>query len=313
MIYLLSVLCFFVVLILFNEYYYHIVLRDEQEHKILKGLEGRYNQISFGSSYGLFGIDFSGDPYGYNFCIGGQFFYYTDKMLREYAPRCLEKGGIVYIVIADMVFAKVGKGLYKSDRYSLLLSRKSLGKEYSLYHYIKKRMPLFFYPGTWVDLARYIINKKNRKNNYYLTENSLSYKEILEQARKRCDSWRKQFGFESTQSDNIPYELEGVFIKTRSILSGMISFCLENQFKPVLVVTPLSQAMNECLSDSFINKMLYNNIEKANKQGVPLLDYRKDKRFQSISLYANNADFLNVRGRKEFTKVLISDVRKMNL
>ena len=141
----------------------------------------------------------------------------------------------------------------------------------------------------------------------------MNYEQTLQQARKRCSSWCRQFGLKDTVSDEIVPELEKIFIETRAVLTNMIQFCLDNGFKPVLVVTPVSQAMNECLSDAFIQKVLSANINMANTQKVPLLNYLRDERFQEISLYANNADFLNARGRKLFTNVLLKDTRDLYL
>lgn len=297
-------------MILLNEYYYHIVLQHIQEYKILKGLNGKYDKIAFGSSYGLYGIEFLEGSQGFNFCIGGQFLYYTDKMLREYAPRCLNDGGVIYLVISDLVFAEVGKGLYNPERYSLILSRKSLGDEYSFVNYVRMRFPLFFSIRA---IRRLIGSFIKGVNNQFevLSQNKLNYEQILLQAHKRCDSWCRQFHLNDTISDDIPQELEETFCKTRSILSGMLQFCLDNGYKPVLVVTPVSRAMHECLSEKFIQRVLFDNIAKANKQGIPFLNYLNDERFEDISLYANNADFLNARGRKIFSALLFDDYEKI--
>ena len=295
-----------ILLLLLNEFYFHVCLRNQQEHRILKSKTGKYDRISFGSSYGLYGLSFPLGGNGCNFCIGGQFFHYTNLMLREYAPKCLQPGGTVYLVIADLVFAEVGKGLYHPERYPLILSKKSLGVEYSALNYAKMRFPLFFNPRAVLSIARALL--KGVENSYDTLEyNSLSYDKTLEQAKKRCASWCRQFRLKDTQLDEIIPELEETFSKTRNILTGMIQFCLDNGYNPVLVVTPVSKAMNECLSDAFINKVLYDNIRLANVQNILFLDYLRDERFQDVSLYHNNADFLNARGRKLFTEVLIND------
>ena len=302
----------FLLLFLLNEYYYHIVLRNTQEHKIMRGLKGKYDCVAFGSSYGLYGISFPEKCKGYNFCLGGQFFYYTDKMLREYAPKCLKPGGTVFLVIADLVFARLGKGLYRPERYSFLLTRNSMGKDYSYLDYIRMRFPFFLNRRALIQTVRTLV--RGVDNSYELLEkNKLNYEQTLQQARKRCSSWCRQFGLKDTVSDEIVPELEKIFIETRAVLTNMIQFCLDNGFKPVLVVTPVSQAMNECLSDAFIQKVLSANINMANTQKVPLLNYLRDERFQEISLYANNADFLNARGRKLFTNVLLKDTRDLYL
>lgn len=296
----------FVIALLLNEYYFHIVLKDQQEHKILKGLKGKFDRMAFGSSYGLFGISFPKEVNGFNFCLGGQFLYYTDKMLREYAPKCLNPGGIVYLVIADLVFAKVGKGIYNSERYPLILSKKSLGDEYSITNYLQMRFPLFFNHHHIKNLVRVLI--KGFDNSFdTLTENTLSYKETQVQARKRCSSWCRQFHLNNTYSEEIPSDLEETFAKTRAILTGMIQFCLDEGYRPILVVTPVSQAMNDQLSDAFVEKILYSNIRKANKQGVPFLDYLRSQDFSDYKLYHNNSDFLNAKGRFLYTNKLIFD------
>lgn len=312
MIVLLVVTFFVLVALLLNEYYFHIVLSSQQEHKILKGLKGKYGKIAFGSSYGLYGISFPKETDGFNFCLSGQFFYYTDKMLREYAPKCLKPHGTIYLVIADLVFARLGKGLYRPERYPLLLNKDSLGRDYSYFNYIRNRFPLFFNVRALMQIVKTLY--KGTNNGYdLLKENKLNYEQTLQQARKRCASWCRQFGLKDTLSDEIPLELAKEFMETRTVLTRMIQFCLDNGFNPILVVTPVSKAMNECLSAAFIDKVLFDNIRKANIQNVPLLNYLRDERFQDISLYANNADFLNARGRKLFTNVLLNDTKNLHL
>ena len=298
----------FLLLLLLNEYYYHIMLRNTQEHKILRGLKGKYDCVAFGSSYGLYGISFPKECNGFNFCIGGQFLYYTDKMLRDYITKCVKPGGSIFLVIADLVFAEVGKGLYKPERYPLILSKKSLGEEFSYLNYLRMRFPAFFSPQK---IARYLVKGSDNKYDK-ITENSLTYEKTLSMAKKRCSSWCRQFRLVDTLSGEISSDLEQTFVKTRGILTGMIQYCLDDGYKPILVVTPVSKAMNECLSEEFVQKVLFDNIRLSNKQGVLFLNYLKDQRFQDISLYADNADFLNAKGRGLFTEILVDDAFKSN-
>lgn len=307
---LIVVISIIIFSLILNEYYFQIVLRNTQEHKILRGLKGKYDCVAFGSTYGLYGISFPEESNGFNFCLGGQFFYYTDKMLREYAPRCLKPGGTIYLVIADLVFAEVGKGLYHSERYPLILSRQSLGEEYSYVNYLRMRFPLFFNPRSLIKIARSLI-KGNKNSSVSLAQNKLTYEQTLCLAKKRCVSWCHQFGLKNTMSNEISPKLEEKFAESRKVLTSMIKFCLDNGYKPILVVTPVSKAMNECISDIFIQKVLYDNINMANEQNVLFLNYLKDDEFQEISLYENNADCLNVRGRKLFTEILIKDSKKV--
>ena len=312
MIVIVIILVITIIAFLLNEFYFHVVLSYTQELQILKGKNGKnYDWIAFGSSYCRFGLTSTPDEdeVGFNFGVAAQFLYYSDKMLREYAETCLKKNGIVFLIIADLVFAEVGRGLYGADRYQLLLNKLSLGNDYSFKTKIRLRFPLFSNPKRLKHLLRHII-KGNNDTYSSLSYNTLNEKQALTAAKQRCKDWCDQFGLKDTFSTEIPSELEIKFAKTRKILTGMIQYCYDNGYNPILVVTPVSGIMNSQLGNLFVKKVLYDNISLANIQGAPLLDYLKDERFQDISLYHNNADFLNAKGRRLFTEVLVNDALK---
>ena len=91
----------------------------------------------------------------------------------------------------------------------------------------------------------------------------------------------------------------------------MINYTLSNGLKPVIVVPPCSKELNDFFSDEFLKEILYSNIEKANKNIIPVLDYLKKPEFQDYHLY-ENSDFLNVNGRELFTKKVVADLKKIN-
>ena len=290
-----------------NEYYYHIVLRNTQEHQILRGKKKKnLSWISFGSSYCRYGITSGKGEAGFNFGVAAQFLYYSDKMLREYSTSCLKNKGNVYLIIADLVFAEVGRGWYGAERYNELLKKKTLGDDFSYKQRLLLRFPLLAHPRNIKRLLRYII--KGDQNQYStLRYNELSEKEVHDQAAKRCSDWCRQFGLKDTISNDLSDELLKKFANTRKILTDMIQYCLDNDFKPILVVTPVSKIMREHLGNDFIQIVLYDNIKMSNKQNVPFMDYLEDPEFDDSSLYCNNADFLNARGRELFTKKLLND------
>ena len=98
--------------------------------------------------------------------------------------------------------------------------------------------------------------------------------------------------------------------ESRQILTDIIEFCLSKGLKPVLVVTPVSGIMNTHLSDAFMKKVLYDNINMANKLNVPVLDYMRDERFADAGYYCNSADLLNKTGRRMFTNIVVKDIIK---
>lgn len=307
MIYIAIIIGIALIGFILNEYYYHIVLRNTQEHQILRGKKKKnLSWISFGSSYCRYGLSSGEDEVGFNFGVAAQFLYYSDKMLREYATSCLKNKGNVYLIIAYLVFAEVGRGWYGAERYNELLKKKTLGDDFSYKQRLLLRFPLLAHPRNIKRLLRYII--KGDQNQYStLRYNELSEKEVHDQAAKRCSDWCRQFGLKDTISNDLSDELLKKFANTRKILTGMIQYCLDNDFKPILVVTPVSKIMREHLGNDFIQIVLYDNIKMSNKQNVPFMDYLEDPEFDDSSLYCNNADFLNARGRELFTKKLLND------
>lgn len=300
------------ILLLLNEYYYWVVCDDQQYIHMLKGEEGGpYDAIAFGSAYCRYGLDFSNTGIkGYNFGYGSQFFYYTNLMLRQYAKTC-KKGGVVYLIIADLVFAKEGKGLYGADQYVKFINSELLVDEYSVFKFFKARFPLLFKPRLIARCLRRMVGKDIKDTFNTLEYNELNKSEVEASAEKRCNSWCRQFGLNNTIDPVVPKDLEDIFVKTRQLLTSMIQFCLDNDLKPVLVVTPVSGIMNKKISDSFINRVLFDNIQKANVQRVPLLNYLRDKDFEDYNLYYNSADCLNVRGRRLFTQKLLADTANL--
>ena len=244
-----------------NEYYYHIVLRNTQEHQILRGKKKKnLSWISCGSSYCRYGITSGKGEAGFNFGVAAQFLYYSDKMLREYSTSCLKNKGNVYLIIAYLVFAEVGRGWYGAERYNELLKKKTLGDDFSYKQRLLLRFPLLAHPRNIKRLLRYII--KGDQNQYStLRYNELSEKEVHAQAAKRCSDWCRQFGLKDTISNDLSDELLKKFANTRKILTDMIQYCLDNDFKPILVVTPVSKIMREHLGNDFIQIVLYDNIK----------------------------------------------------
>lgn len=299
------VITIFLVAISLNEFYFRIVLWDTLANRIKQEDDNKFKCIAIGSTYCRYSIA-DKKSIIFNIGIDGQFFYYTNKFLRHYAPKFLNTGGTVYIICADLAFACVGKGMYGPGKYIGLLSRDELGDDYSFRRFIGYRFPLFTNPKSIKGLVGYLV--KGKRSAFIETMvNPFSEEEVYSFSQKRCKSWCNQFGLKDTQSAEISNELEEEFAKTRKIVTGMVDYCLKSGYKPVLVVAPLSGIMNSMISNEFIDKVLFSNIRQANTQDVQFLNYLRDKRFDDYRLYYRSGDCLNARGRKMFTEILLAD------
>jgi len=97
------------------------------------------------------------------------------------------------------------------------------------------------------------------------------------------DGWIKQFELEDTIKNNFSDKILKNFERTTNLVTEMIDYCLKNNFRPVLVTTPVSEILNNRMSNEFIQSFLCNNIKKANIQNVPFLDYLHDNLFKIIN------------------------------
>lgn len=234
-------------------------------------------------------------------------------MIRSFR-KCYSDKAVILIVLPDLVFAEPGKGKYGANRYVRFIDKTLLEDEYSL----KNKILLSYFPLFIPDIHNFkvcikrILSYSASQNEYYtLRHNYISKKENIVAAEKRCKDWCDEFHLENTISADIPLALYDKFEQSTTILTKIIDYCLGENLRPILVVTPLSSIMREKISQSFLDKVLYSNIKRANIQGIPVLDYLNDERFSDIDLYANNADFLNARGRELFTNIVLDDIKKL--
>ena len=295
-----------------NCLYKFFVLRNTQEEHICRGANKikAYDIATFGSSYARYAFDFTKSPIsGYNFGILPQFLFYTEKMIKDYV-KTYKPGCYIAITLPDLVFCDPGKGKYGAERYAKLLSRAALGDEYSRKREIlEKYFPLL--KPSRSNLKRCIKNiilLPKEHCNYLKNHNSMNELQVNEMAIKRCNDWIKEFKLKNTMSDDLPSFLNERMTQSRAILTRIIDFCLKNNLRPILVITPVSKIMNNHLSDEFINKVLLDNIRIANIQNVPVLNYMKDDRFADFDNYINSADLMNYAARLRFTNIFVKDV-----
>lgn len=301
-------------LFLLNLYYIKVTRFNDQEEHIKRGSKkiNQFDIAAFGSSYCRYAFNFeSTNLSGYNFGIVAQFLYYTNLMIRSFR-KTYKDNALIIIVLPSLVFAEPGKGKYAPSRYVRFVKKSLLKDEYSIFRKILlSYMPLFVPSiGNFKQCLCRIFANEN-KEYFNLRYNKLSEKENVATAKQRCKDWCDEFGLNDTVSVNVPESLESKFEQSISILKDIIDYCLEEKLRPILVVTPVSDIMRKRCSKAFLDRVLYSNIKKANIQNIPFLDYYEDKRFSDISLYANNADFLNARGRELFTKVVLQDINRM--
>lgn len=264
--------------------------------------------VNLGSSYSRNAFDYRVTNYnGFNFALAPQSLSYDFRILKNYKNN-IKKNGVVLIVLPDFVFGFLD---YKSnsinDRYYYFLRKENI-----LNHNIFKQKFIRLFPLLFNPRGILRIIKDNKLINLEEEKSCSSREEVKKEAESRIKGWIKQFNLINIiNKDEIPIEIKEMFKKNQEILGHMIDYCLENNFKPVVVVPPCSKEINDFFSDEYLDEILYKNIRLGNSKNILFLDYLKDKRFQDYRLYINS-DMLNKKGREIFTKVVIEDLKKNN-
>ena len=279
-----------------------------QLQKYLKGVPKDLEIVNTGSSYARYAFDYSHtDSKGFNFGLQPQSLSYDFRILKQYTPN-LQEGCIVLITLPNLVF---GFSDYENDNsntkyYYFLESENILG--YSKFkHLVRVTFPVL---SSKKNVFR-IIKDVPLDTSYNQDENLMAEEQVHNNALSRVEGWKKQFHLSNTIHSNAANELEKEFEDTTSLLNEMVEYCFDKGLKPAIVVPPTSSIINDLLSEEFMKRVLYDNIEKANKGRVPVLDYLYDNRFQDYKLYINS-DILNRMGREKFTKVVMSDLEKID-
>ncbi len=291
-----------------NWYYLNIVQKNSIGNHVLRAKKGNWDCLCFGSTMGQWAIDFADtNVNAYNLCVGPQFLPYSEKMLHQYT-KYLKPGGTVIFIIVDLVFGSEGIGWYNaSEIYSRILEKKYLGEEYSINNDIKQNyLPLLYKPYLINNVIKSILLKliPRHKDAQFMT---LTEKDIEDSAEIFTRAWINDFKLKDMFSLDLPDSMVREFDKTKPYLTRMIQYCIDNGYKPILTVVPVSGALNNRCGKELMNRVLYQNIVEANVQNVPFLDYQYDFRFQDKKYYRNSFS-MNKKGRDEFTKVLIHDI-----
>lgn len=93
------------------------------------------------------------------------------------------------------------------------------------------------------------------------------------------------------------------------LLEGIINYCNEHGWTPVLVTTPIHESFNAAFSKEFLQKFFQRINSVRDKTGNPLyLDYSHDARFVGDPLLFLDNNHLNRAGAQKFTLIVYDDL-----
>ncbi len=264
--------------------------------------------VNLGSNSGIYAFDYSGlEMRGMNWAVGPQSLEF-DKLILEQNNGCLTSGGIVIIPIcpfSSLLGRYEKKEFY--DKYHLILSAGEIP-----YYSVKTKWKMLFFLNVPIFYAAihpksFILSFIKPSRNSALSINTLADKELQNDAKVRMNNWKKEFGIKEPGAPLTVKQKETI-AKNQEYLMDMIETCHKKDLYPLIVILPLTRYLGayftpdvkKCYIDNFVTPV----VEKTK---VPFLDYMGIGELEDERLYFNSL-FLNVRGRKIFTKRILFDI-----
>lgn len=271
-------------------------------------LSRNFDIVNLGSNPALFGF-FYENVRGQNWATGSQGLPMDFEILKYYHSY-LKEGGVVLIPI--MPFTSISQYIKEKPEYwsidyymkfASILPYVQMQKKSSVKTiYRMMRFPLIYH----LRYISYLFVDVEKDNRLLINEQPMSALALEQDAQIWINGWVKEFDVKSMagffDSKFVPYKDEGV-----SILKEMIDFCLIRDLTPVLITMPMTSYLYAKFSVDFFQQMIDDFIAEVNVRNIRVLNYLHDESLMNASLYMNSF-FFNLRGRKQFTHRVLSDL-----
>lgn len=265
--------------------------------------------VNLGSNPAMFGF-FYENIKGQNWSTGSQGLS-MDYEILKYFHSYIRQGG--YILIPIMPFTAISQYLktktqYWSDEYYskfayILDYYQSLSLPNGKKILLMNKYPILFNPN----LLKYLLHDSEVDTRLNISEQTMCDVELEQDAKMWMQNWMKEFDVKS-YTEFWDSRFASYVAEAKTILKDIIDFCEYRDLNPVLITVPMSHYLAGNFTDDFKKNMIYDFINGLDTK-VLFLDYMFDKKFSDSDLY-NGSFFLNLRGRKLFTREVVNELKK---
>lgn len=308
MIFILAFICVFFILFLNarikNTNYYRNLFEDVEK---FNNIDGNLEYVNLGSTFANYAFDYNLlGLKGFNFAINGQNLEYDFKLLKHYQDK-IKPGAKFFIVCADLELVyTTTKEYFKNVRiYKYYRNILNFGEVPFI---LKYYLAYILFPIIKLNSVKYILHDSDPYNKKDYETNNMSLEDANNDALRRMRGWESMFKIKDWDSQDMKDSHINEINENIDYLKSMIEFCKTKEWKPYIVVPPVSYLLNQKISEKFVEKNLIFYLKNvASEEYVMLLDYSRDARFQDLALYINSA-CLNKRGRQVFMETLLNDI-----
>ena len=271
--------------------------------------ERNYDLVNLGSSGGKWAFDYSGlGMKAMNWAQQPQTLLEDYNLLRHFHS-ILKQGG--YVLITIMPFTGLNKktGLMDAMKY---VKFDIQGEPIQPYMFKEAqryaKYPILFKKPAVKALLKYLLGKDKPMKINPTTQkdsNPMNQEQLETDAKRWIDGWKHQFNISDFDAPLTEENKKGRNYRI-DLMRQLIDFCVERGYKPVYVIHPVTEHLAKYYTHTFEETYIYGYLKQVDRN-VLTLDYSKSMEFRDDNLYFNSF-FLNMRGRKLFTKRVLSDL-----
>lgn len=274
------------------------------------GLPEKIQVVNMGSTYSKFAFSSLGDKYlNYaDFSLQSESLEMDTAILNHYIDR-LEHGCVVVVVVAACLL------LYRQTGEDLLYYQILDNKEIPTYS-IKKKIKVLFPILKRKRLIIKLIKDDSKWETIYDSQKvNLSEQEAIAYLDGLELAWEKLFHLQDLKSTDLSEENYDNINLNKNCLRQIVEKCKEKSLRPIIVVPPFSERLNERFSKEFTDKVVDSNLRQVSQElEVPYLNYQYDDYFQDKeNLYIDKGFRLNYLGSTLFVERLCSDLRTIGI
>lgn len=258
-----------------------------------------------GTSHTCWGLKWEDytSPRAFNFANAAQLYDMDYVQLKQFSSKLKEKCIVIIPISYQQIIHPIGESPY-NNYYGIIKKSNFPSQKWQFEEYLKEELfPIF----TTKDFLHWIKNDISQEHISRFSQ--IQFSAIPTKEKFFSD-------IESIFLTMLPQTKEFLHLKKNWQLqlekvSLLIEFCLENNFTPVLISTPIFEDLNTQYDLHFAQFWDYfydftKTLQK--KYNLPYFDYTHDKTISQNYLLFKDAHHLNIDGAEIFTQMLLEDL-----
>lgn len=263
-------------------------------------LNDQYDVVNIGSGPSYYDFNWSGidEVKGYSFAVSPEDFRYDRRILHNYA-KYIKTNGIVIIVVCPLSFAENQYLLndYYSFKYVGVLPQSEI--------FLSK----FKYKAYKNSIGKFLINNYYRVCAIPQLLKSFLYRKKdkqLSAEERLVVGWLRDNPYLSNLKALPDCDLTKGFEEKKIELNAIIDECINLNFRPVILIPPISKKLRTFFSKEFLNVFVYDNIRDLSDRAT-VLDFLYNEDYGSSYLYSNGL-FLKHEFASDFTRTVLAQL-----